>query len=91
MRNKKFIIDSIKMDLYRVVTASGNIDKELPKQSVIEFMKHADKDFEKTKLTKREQMLREQLKNLLNKLPNIKNSNSRLKWAEDILTIRCRL
>ena len=79
------------MDLYRVVTASGNIDKELPKQSVIEFMKHADKDFEKTKLTKREQMLREQLKNLLNKLPNIKNSNSRLKWAEDILTIRCRL
>ena len=40
------------MDLYRVVTASGNIDKELPKQSVIEFMKHADKDFEKNEKNK---------------------------------------
>ena len=91
MRKKQFIIDSIKMDLYRVVTASGNISRKLPKQSVVEFMKHADKDFEKTKLTKREQMLRGQLKDLLKKLPNIKGSRSRLIWAEDVMTIRCRL
>lgn len=91
MRDKSFIMSSIKMDLHRVVTAAGDINKELPKQSVIEFMKHADKDFEKTKLTQKEQTLRQQLQSLLKQLPNVKDPLSRLRWTEDVMTIRCRL
>jgi hypothetical protein len=91
MRDKQFVIDSIKMDLYRVVTATGDINKELPKQSVVEFMKHADKDFEKIELTPKEQTLRHQLQSLLVQLSGIKDPFSRLRWTEDIMTIRCRL
>ena len=36
MRDKKFVINSIKMDLYRIATAAGDISKPLPKQSVEE-------------------------------------------------------
>ncbi|OGC50396.1 hypothetical protein A2716_04285 [candidate division WWE3 bacterium RIFCSPHIGHO2_01_FULL_40_23] len=91
MRGKKFIINSTKMDLHRVVTATGNINKELPQQSVIEFMEHADKDFGKIELTKWEQTLRQHLQNLQKQLPYIKDPHSRLRWAEDVMTIRCRL
>lgn len=91
MRDKQFIINSIKMDLYRVVTAVGDTNKELPQQSVIEFMEHANKDFEKIKLSDREKKLKQELKQLLDQLPQIKDSSSRLRWAENILTVRCRL
>ena len=91
MRDKQFIINSIKMDLHRVITSAGNINTKLPKRSVVEFMEHADKDFEKTKLTQREQALRQQLKILLKQLPNVKDPLSRLRWTEDVMTIRCRL
>lgn len=91
MRDKQFLINSIKMDLFRVVTAAGDTDKELPKQSVIEFMEHANKDFEKTELTDREKGLKQELQQLLSQLPQIKDPFSRLRWAEDVMTIRCRL
>lgn len=89
--DKNFIINSIKMDLHRVVTAAGNISKELPKQSIIEFMDHANKDFEKTELTQREKALKEKLLYLLNQLDNINDPLTRLRWTEDVMTIRCRL
>ena len=91
MRDKQFLINSIKMDLYRVVTAAGDIRKELPKQSIIEFMEHANKDFEKAELTERERGLQQELQNLLNQLSQIKDPLARLRWAEDVMTIRCRL
>lgn len=91
MRDKQFIINAIKMDLHRVVTASGDMNKELPKQSVIEFMEHADKDFGSVELTKREQTLRQHLRDLLKQLPDIKDPLSRLRWTENVMTIRCRL
>lgn len=92
MRDKQFIIDSIKMDLFRVVTAAGDINKELPKQSVIEFMEHANKDFEKAELTDREKGLKQELQQLLKQLPQVsKDPFSRLRWTEDVMTIRCRL
>lgn len=91
LRDKQFIINSIKMDLHRVVTAAGDVNKQLPKQSVIEFMEHADKDFGKTDLTQREQTLREQFRGLLKDLPSVKDNISRLRWTEDVMTIRCRL
>ncbi|MFA5776225.1 MAG: hypothetical protein WC988_01580 [Patescibacteria group bacterium] len=79
------------MDLHRVVTAAGNINNELPQKSVIEFIEHANRDFEKTELTIKEKVLKEELQQLLAKLPHIKDSLSRLRWIEDIMTIRCRL
>lgn len=91
MRDKQFLINSIKMDLYRVVTAAGDIRKELPEQSVIEFMEHANKDFEKAELTDREKGLQQELQNLLNQLSQIKDPLARLRWTEDVMTIRCRL
>lgn len=91
MRDKKFVIDSIKMDLYRVVTASGDISKNMPKESVIEFMKHADKDFDKIELEEREKTLRKKLQNLLLNIDVTKDPQERLKWAEDVLTLRCLL
>ena len=91
MRDRQFIINSIKMDLYRVVTASGNINKILPKQSIVEFIEHANQDFGKIELTERETTLRQQLKDLLKQLADIKDPFTRLRWTEDILTIRCRL
>ena len=91
MRDKQFVINSIKMDFHRVVTAAGDVNKKLPKQSIIEFMKHADKDFENIKLTQREQALRQHLQSLLKQLPDIKDPLSRLRWTEDVMTIRCRL
>jgi hypothetical protein len=91
MRDKQFIMNSIKMDLHRVVTAAGDVSKELPKESVSEFMTHAVNDFDKAKLTIREKKLRDQLKILLKLLPALKDPHKRLRWTEDVLTVRCRL
>ena len=52
MRDKTFYINSIKMDLLRVVTVAGDVTKDLPKQSVQEFLIHADDDFKKINLSK---------------------------------------
>lgn len=91
MRDKKFIIDSIKMDLFRVVTAAGNLNNELPKESILEFMTHADKDFEKTELNDKEKELKQELQILGQRLSQINDPASRLRWADDVLTVRCRL
>ena len=47
MRNKEFFLNSIKMDLYRVAVAAGNITQKFPVESVKEFLLHIDKDFKK--------------------------------------------
>ncbi len=91
MRDKQFIIDSIKMDLFRLVTAVGNIHQPIPYESVQEFLTHALKDFDKTELTEKELMLKNQVHNLNNSLHALKDPLTRLRWAEDALTIRCRL
>lgn len=91
MRDKKFVLDSIKMDLHRVVTVAGNINGRLSTEGILEFMTHADRDFAKIKLNKREKLLREQLNDLSKSLLTIKDPLSRLRWAEDVLTIRCRI
>lgn len=91
-RNKEFIINSIKMDLHRVVTAVGDITKEIPTDSVKIFLEHAYSDFAKIEtLDDREQSLKNSLNLLTNKLESLQDPHKRLRWAEDILTIRCRL
>lgn len=91
MRDKNFIINSIKMDLFRVVTAAGDITKELPKTSISEFMTHAINDFNKVELTPREVELKNQLQLLHADLSKISDPFSRLRWTEDVLTVRCRI
>jgi hypothetical protein len=91
-RDKKFVIDSIKMDLYRVVTATGDLTKEIPQESVETFLSHADKDFNKvSSLTPQEKEIRNRLKTLANNLAGLTDPKARLRWTEDVLTARCML
>jgi hypothetical protein len=91
MRDKKFIINSIKMDLHRVVTAAGDISKPLPKDSIEEFLNHAIKDFNKIETTPLEETLKKQLIVLSKKTDTLIDPHKRLIWAEDVVTIRCRI
>lgn len=91
MRDKQFILNSIKMDLLRLVTAVGNIQNPVPHKSVQEFLTHAINDFDKTELNEKELALKNQLLDLNTRLPEVKDQSTRLRWAEDVLTIRCRL
>jgi len=91
MRDKKFIINSIKMDLHRVATAVGDISKPLPTQSVEEFLTHAISNFNKIDVTPLEQTLRDQLLTLFKNINNLADPHKRLVWTEDIITIRCRV
>lgn len=91
LRSKSFILASIKMDLFRVVTATGNISQELPRDSVLDFLHHADRDFEKITLTEHEAQIRQKLRELAKTLPTVVGPHDRLRWAENILTLRCRL
>ncbi len=91
IEDKKFVIDSIKMDLFRVITASGDLTKEIPQESVKAFLEHADKDFDKIELSNREKELRSRLKYLASVLPKLTDPKARLRWTEDIMTTRCML
>ncbi|MFH1407924.1 MAG: hypothetical protein ABIJ36_01260 [Patescibacteria group bacterium] len=91
MRNIPFIKDSIKMDLHRVITATGDIKKPIPLKSVNEFLNHAKNDFDRIKLDNRETKLKEELIQLTKSLENVNDPLSRLRWVEDIMTLRCRI
>ena len=91
MRDKQFYINSIKMDLFRVVTAAGDTRNVLPKDSITEFLEHANKDFDRVELNDDEKELKLELGNLIDKFSLINDATSRLRWAENILTLRCRL
>jgi hypothetical protein len=91
MRDKKFLIDSIKMDLHRVASAAGDISKPLPKESIEEFLNHAIKDFNKIETTPLEETLKKQLTDLSTKINTLLDPHKRLMWTENIITIRCRV
>jgi hypothetical protein len=91
MRDRQFIINSIKMDLFRIVTAAGNLNNPIPLESINAFMTHAIADFSKTPLTEADTNFKGQLESLKNSLNLITDPHTRLRWAEDVLTIRCRL
>jgi len=90
-KDKKFILDSIKMDLHRVIAATGDITKKIPIENVEIFLDHADKDFDKTTLNSRERGIRKQLKLLKKELKTLVDPHKRLRWVENVLTARCRL
>ncbi len=84
--------NAIKMDLHRVCTYVGNLEHEVKEQSVLEFLDHALAEFEKMDLSEREEKLRNELVTLKSNLSNnIKDPHKRLRWAENAMTIRCRI
>ena len=92
MRDRNFYINSIKMDLHRIVYATGDIRKGIPMGFVKKFLKHALEDFEKIKLNKKDKKLREELVDLISKLDSLEGDlHKRLRWTEKVMTIRCRL
>ncbi|MBN1162508.1 hypothetical protein JXA34_02055 [Patescibacteria group bacterium] len=91
MRDKQFVINSIKMDLHRVVNAAGDITKPMPKQSIKEFLNHALDNFNKIEPTNLEKALKTQLAALSTKVDTPMDPHKRLLWTEDVMTVRCRL
>ena len=90
-RDKKFYINAIKMDLFRVVTATGDTTKNIPTESVKEFLDHASSTFKNISLNKRELKLKSELEQLASNLDSLDDPLNRLRWAEQVLTIRTRL
>lgn len=91
MRDRNFYINSIKMDLYRVVTASGDIRKPIAADSVKQFLEHAINDFDKFENNKHDKKLKENLLSSMSDLYNLKDPLQRLRWVENVLTTRCRM
>ncbi|PJE63801.1 hypothetical protein COU89_01345 [Candidatus Roizmanbacteria bacterium CG10_big_fil_rev_8_21_14_0_10_45_7] len=92
MRDKAFYIQSIKMDLYRIITATGDIQKEVALESVQEFFHHALNDFNKIELSDNERVLRDSVNHLMHAIKqNIQDPYKRLRWVEEVMTVRCRL
>lgn len=80
------------MDLHRVATMVGYINKSISIVSVMEFIHHAELDFNKLELNKHESNLKAELITLKKELgDSLKDPHKRLRFAEKILTIRCRL
>lgn len=91
MRDRNFYINSIKMDLFRVVTSTGDVSKPPAIESAREFLDHAISDFDKFENTDHDQVIKNNLIELRNDISKLNNPPQRLHWAEDILTNRCRI
>lgn len=91
MRDRKFYINSIKMDLYRVVTATGDTSKEAAIESTKEFLEHAINDFKHFKNTKHDLQIKKTLEELNRTWFKLNDPVHRIFWTEDVLTSRCRL
>lgn len=79
------------MDLFRVVTATGDITKPVALESAQEFLDHALKDFEHFQNTDHDKILKKNLIALSNQMFKLNDPYHRLRWTEDVLTTRCRL
>ncbi len=76
----------------RIVYAAGDIDKELPVNGITEFMNHAIGLFQNFEITESEKQRLEELRKLSDSLEQYKQDPlKRLRWAEDVLTIRALL
>ena len=91
MRDRDFYINSIKMDLFRVVTATGDITKPPSLESAKEFLEHALNDFDKFPNTKHDIEIKKNLISLSKEIFKLRDPYNRLRWTENILTSRCRM
>jgi transcriptional regulator of met regulon len=92
MRDKKFYIRAVKMDLLRTTRVVANLKHSINENTAKEFLLHALKDLEKNKLSPREKELKQELVKLSRSISNVLNDpHKRLRWAEKVLTVSCRL
>jgi len=91
MRDRDFYINSIKMDLFRVVTATGDLTKPVALASTKEFLDHALSDFDKFQNTDHDLEIKRKLMGLSAEMFKLQDPSHRLRWSENILTNRCRL
>lgn len=79
------------MDLYRVVTATGDTSKDVAFESAKEFLEHAISDFEHFENTKHDLQIKKNLEDLKNTMFKLNDPFHRIFWTEQVLTSRCRL
>ena len=91
MRDRNFYINSIKMDLFRVVTATGDVTKPAAVESAKEFLAHALREFSNFQNTEHDKKIREELILLSGEMNKLQDPHHRLRWAENVLTSRCRM
>jgi hypothetical protein len=91
MKDRNIYINSIKMDLFRVVTAVGDVSKPASVESAKEFLEHAVKDFEKFSNRDHDIAIKQNLERYLDEIFKLQEPNHRLRWVENVLTARCRL
>jgi hypothetical protein len=91
MRDRSFYINSIKMDLFRVVTATGDILKPASVESAKEFLEHSIKDFDKFENVSHDTVIKQELQRSLKEIFKLQDPRHRLIWVENVLTARCRL
>ncbi len=92
MTDNQFLIDSAKMDLRRVVYFVGCVGKESYLKSSITFLESAHKLLCSAKLNRLQKSLAQELEEIKSHLKESFNDpTSRMQWAENILTISCRL
>jgi hypothetical protein len=91
MRDRSFFINSIKMDLFRVVTAMGDVSRPGSVESAKEFLEHSIHDFEKFPNVEHDVIIKKELILFLKEIFKLQNPSHRLRWVENVLTARCRL
>lgn len=91
MRDRTFYVNSIKMDLFRVVTATGDVTKPAAVESAKEFLEHALKDFNNFINTDLDITIKENLYKLAKQMYKLDDPYHRLRWSEEVLTNRCRM
>ena len=79
------------MDLFRVVTATGDITKPIALKSAKEFLDHALNDFDKFPNTKHDTEMKNNLIELSKEIFKLRDPHERSRWTENILTTRCRI
>ncbi len=79
------------MEVFRVVTATGNVTKPQAVESAKEFLSHALQDFEKFENTEHDKEIKQNLVKLASEMFKLNDVPHRLRWAEIVLTNQCRL
>jgi hypothetical protein len=90
-RDRDFYINSIKMDLYRVVTATGDTSKPASIESAKQFLEHSLSEFDKFSPNEQDIDIKNDLQRLHRSIDELHDPRHRLRWTEDVLTARCRL
>ena len=87
----KFIIDSVKMDLRRIAHWTCDISTEFPEKKVLVFLTNAKNLIKTVSVSSDKYGLAQELSNLTVQKDVLIDPLKRLRWAEEVLTLSCRL